>query len=579
MKKVSQYSRCAVLLFTLCGSLSAYAGNLTSAVNRNQASTSETLLLTVTYDDQVDSSALDIKALEANFEILGVSPKSSSSVSVVNGQATRQSSTVWNITLLPKRQGNLTIPAFTINNDTSQKIVIKVDNSAQTSSSTQPLQVWVSASSGSVYPDQQLLVEVELSAQSNISNLNGAQLIIEGAEVHALDQQNFQRIDNGIARQVVMLKYAIFAKQPGELVIPAMTFTGVKNGRRSIFGSRGQQVVARSKTLPITVKELPGENSAPWFPADGVEIRSEWSGDTANLRVGEPVTRTITITARGQRANVIPPLDRPQDSDGYKSYKDQAQLDNQTSRDGFISTRIESEAIIPSKSLLESASDGREIILPELKLSWWNVKLAKWQQAILPAETLTVFAATGAAADTTTAQQAEILASQPQSGYLGLVHGNTLTWQLISLFMGLIIALQLCIIVRLKKSPGNSNHADDGKESERPVWAQLQKTLKTENPAAIRADIIHWAKSALENTQPISLQTIVDYSESSELKQELGKLDTCLYTDLYKGDSEFDANRLNHALTALRKRILEKEKQPKQQRYDLQPLYKDHTTE
>ena len=103
-----------LIIMLLQLSTTVNAGNLSSTVDRNQISPNETLTLTVTYDEQVDSSQLDLKNLEQDFEILGVSPQTTSSVSIVNGQASRQASTIWTITLIAKRPGTLGIPAFSI---------------------------------------------------------------------------------------------------------------------------------------------------------------------------------------------------------------------------------------------------------------------------------------------------------------------------------------------------------------------------------------------------------------------------------------------------------------------------------
>ena len=64
----------------------ALAATLTSTVNRNSMSTNEVLKLTITMDAKVDTSELDLSALSNDFEILGVAPRNSTSISTVNGR-------------------------------------------------------------------------------------------------------------------------------------------------------------------------------------------------------------------------------------------------------------------------------------------------------------------------------------------------------------------------------------------------------------------------------------------------------------------------------------------------------------
>ncbi|MEM7360813.1 MAG: BatD family protein [Pseudomonadota bacterium] len=547
---------------------SAQAATLTATVNRNQVTTNETLQLKVSYDEQVSSSALDLRALEGDFEVLGVSPQTNSSVSVVNGQTTRQSSVVWNITLVPKRQGQLTIPAFAINNDRSQAITISVDNSQQGNSASLPLQVWVSTNYNSIYPAQQLVVEVEISALSNISDLNGPSLIVQGANVEALDQQSFQRIDNGVARQVVVLKYAVFAEQEGELIIPVMTFTGVKNGRRSIFGTRGEQVIARSKQLIIPIKPAPVKAGSQWFPAEAVEIRAGWSGDTAQLKVGEPITRTITITTRGQRAEVIPPVtESATGSAEYKLYADQAQLESKATTDGFVSTRIESAAIVPAMV----PADGGKIILPALSLDWWDVGAKRWKQATYPAQTLVV-TSSGAVIEENqaTSTETDIVGATDQA--VALVDDRIRLWQAITAGLLLLCLIQFAMILRLRKNQTSTPKRVEplARPSEKSAWSQLQKSLRAEDTVAIRSNLIRWLRTITTPTmQQASLQALLVEADNPDLSAAVHGLEAFLY----KAGPDIDLKQMINIVDAHRNQVSKNNKANNSQAGELKPLY------
>ncbi len=533
--RYATYSSVILFFSMLLYSLSAGAASLSSTVNRNTLSTNETLTLTVTSDEQVNASLLDLTPLTQDFQVLNSSPQSSTSFSSVNGRTTTVASTVWTITLVPKREGSLVIPALKVNNAESKAITVTVDNSKQVNSAAQPLQAWVIASGNQVYPSQQLLVEVELSAAADVRDLNGSPLLIKGAEVESLGQQTFQRIDNGVARQIVSLKYAVFANTPGEIIIPVMTFTGIQGGQRSFFANRGKQVVARTEQMNIKVLPQPSGAPHPWFPAEEVTISAAWSGDKSTLKAGVPITRTITITAKGQAASVIPPLIHPNNPEALKSYRDQAQLTSTPTENGFLSTRVESEALV--------ANSSGEITLPELKVHWWNVNANEWEVATLAAQTLTV---SGAATNTVAPR---IDPSPPIN--VPLSSSKNWLWPSISGLFALLCLVQTVVILRMRRSPvANEPHTHENlPEAKR--WRALQATVQAGDALTIRKAILSWAQSAMPNETPVTLMRLIELGQDDELVAAIQSLEHALY----KGQNNFRVSLLKEPLTRLRARL------------------------
>lgn len=562
-----------LIIMLLQLSTTVNAGNLSSTVDRNQISPNETLTLTVTYDEQVDSSQLDLKNLEQDFEILGVSPQTTSSVSIVNGQASRQASTIWTITLIAKRPGTLGIPAFSIQQDHSKAISIQATDGAAVPPSALALTARVSTDRASIYPSQQLIVEVELSAQRNVSDLNGPQLIINGADVELLDQQRYQRIDNGVARQVVTLRYAAYAKQQGELVIPIMTYTGIKGGRRSLFATRGQQVVARTTQLEVPVVALPASNGAQWFPADDVQIGSSWSSDTSDIKVGVPITRTITITAKGQRASLIPPFAKPTSPQNYKTYQDQPQLNNQKTAQGFIGIRTESEAIV--------ASIEGELRLPELKVDWWDVNKSRWRTAILPAQTHTVSTGNIAEISTSTMQSLDTSGLVASAANAPAYTSNPI-WQWLTALLALVCILQFGLIYKLRNRDLSESSVDSPMPSEAAAWATLQTSFNRGEPKAIRKDLIIWAKIVLPEQTHVSLQTISAYADRFKEPNSIGSSNTGLRpalidldSHLFQGGIAFEPGPIKNEIDTLRKQIRKQQTDLSKASGELPPLYQN----
>ena len=89
--------------------------------------------------------------------------------------------------------------------------------------------------------------------------------------------------------------------------------------------------------------------SFQWLPSSKVELTETWNGDLGELRVGEPITRTITMTAEGQTGAQINPLELPSSSD-FRLYPDQAQIETRKTNNGALGVRIESMALVPKPS-------------------------------------------------------------------------------------------------------------------------------------------------------------------------------------------------------------------------------------
>lgn len=547
---------------------SSWAGTLKSNVNRNQIGVNETLTLMVSYDAQVDSSKLDVSSLEQDFEVFNVRPRSNSSISIVNGKRTQVASTLWTITLVPRKEGRLTIPALSVNGDSSQAISIRVSNTdnGNSASASQPLQAWVSSNNKVAYPGQQIIIEVELSAQNGVSNLNGPELVVNNADVEPLGQQSFQKADNGVARQIVKLKYAVFPKSAGELIIPIMTYTGLIGAQGSLFGSRGQQIVARSDQLKIRVNSAPEKDSAPWFPAENVVISSKWSAEPKALKIGEPITRTITITSVAQRSNVIPPLPQIDAVGQYKTYKDQAQLDSKKSERGFVSTRVESEAIVAS-------SEG-ELQLAEVKLPWFDVGAKRWKVAVLPAETIVVSGTAVTLSNDTDLSDgnfADSLKTKQSTKIFGLDH----FWQIAAAVLGLMVVVQFALILKLRAkqrilSPGIDRNSSN-KVAEPAKWRALNQQLKGNDVSAIRRTLLDWSSCYLTDDRPSTLDEAKRYFNDDSLNTQLSQLDKSLF-GLH---TEFDSAELLATLKRLRADASKPKASPQSNNAALKPLYKN----
>ena len=554
-----------ITLVLLIPFTSVHAATLTSVVNRNQVGLNETLTLLVTFDNQVNEDALDLSPLYQNFEILGISPNTSSSVSIINGQATREASTSWRVTLLPRNKGNLTIPSLIVEGARSQAITISVSAVPQGDANSTPLSATINVSSNAVLPEEQILVTILLSAANNVGDLNAPPLQIDGAEVVQLGQDVQRKINNGISRQEITLRYAVFAQTPGTLNIPALIFSGSEGGRTSIFTNRGRQVVARTTPKSITVTPIPQTSLKPWLVANDISISADWAGDVQNIRVGEPITRSVSIVARGQKAEAIPPLLSSSQSSAYQSYQDQAQLKTDTLNSGIQGTRIESEAII--------ANTEGELVLEEQRLQYWNARTNKIETAVLPAQTLEVLPAIVSNSSTTpntvntNTNNLEQHSAPPslfeQQTGIRVSPVSPKLWQWLSAILAMLCLAQALYIF---KTRGTRNTQTDSAESsipesatEKEAWANFiaqlkSKTLKNEHVdskdvAALRKLLQVWTNVFFE--QAVSIDSISELL-SHEAAIQLRSIDSQAFSNATNDALNLDL--VTKELSLLRKR-------------------------
>lgn len=571
IRHLSQVRTVFFKLFTLMliiNSAIVSAATLTSTVNRNSMSTDETLRLVVSIDEKVDSSQLDFSGLDNDFEILGVAPRNSSSISTINGKTTRVSTTQWTITLAAKREGDLQIPAFTVNQNSSQAITIKALSAEKFSSTgnvqSAPLLATGLADKASVYPGEQIIYQIELSAATNVSGLNGSALDIAGAKVEVLSQQQGQRIDNGVARNIIVLKYAIFAEQSGELLIPSITFTGLIGGSRSFFGNQGRKVVGRTNPLPIEIKVKPSSNKAPWFPAEAVIISSSWSADPSLIKTGAPVTRTLTITAQAQLASAIPPLNQPAlTQTSIKSYKDKPTLNDQKTNADFVATRVESEAIV--------VNSAGEVELPAISVDWFNVNTEKWEQAILPAETITV---SGQAVVQSTPIITPVIPSEMSTALPSTSQKTSWLWPLATAALAFICLIQAYFLFRPAPRTNNEPGQNSLKISEAAQWKSVVQSFKSNDPNSIRDSVVKWARSAHPQENLVNLNVLFKQLAPS-LNDSIKRLEESLYSVNTEAYSNKDKAKLREELTDYRQGLIAKylmEKQSKSSA-ELKPLY------
>ncbi|HET8707955.1 MAG TPA: hypothetical protein VFM46_16750, partial [Pseudomonadales bacterium] len=364
--------------------------------------------------------------------------------------------------------------------------------------------------------------------------------------------------------KVAEVKFAVFPQKSGELKIPPMTFEAVVEvpGTQDQFfmfgGPDTKHIVLKSEELTVQVKPKPQNYpaNAPWLPARQLELSENWSGDTNNAKVGEPLTRTLTINASGQLASALPNVETGK-TNGYKIYPDKPQTDEKSGAQGIESTHKEALAVVPTNS--------GAITLPATKIYWWNTETDKLEIAELHSKTLMVGGATNAAPTTITpppspaeAEQAVAPTPEPTPLPVSAQNDHVRIWQAACATLALLWMATIGLYLHARKAKWNAP-ASEGEDPNAKLQKQIV-TLKHLREQAISACHHHQPQTARDSVVKYfaaltpkhnihSLGDIKRHVADAGIVSCIDELESILYKD---DTATWDGNNLAKALGQLK---------------------------
>jgi len=545
----------------------SYADQLIASVDRDTLGVQETFTLTVSADSRV-SEKPDFSLLKNDFEILSNNESQYTSISNSGAEFKK----VWQLTLAPKRAGKLLIPSFTVEKSVSDAIQINVSQKAQTQSNgDESVKVAVDVNKTDIFVQEQILVTIKLISQVNLSQAEMQPLEIKNAVVIPLSEKPKQYVSNINGKQHLILEssYAIFPQESGALIIPSVIYSVVPNVERDLwndpFGrSRSNILRLPTEAQSINVKPVPTLAAGKsWQPANNLTLHETWSASLDHLKMGEPVTRTITISAEGLTGGQIAPL-ASNTIDGLTFYPDQPQnSDNKTTK-GIEGTRVETTAIIPNH--------GGEFTLPEVSVDWWDVNSQSLKTATLPAKKINVLGDAVPAIPIATHNNVSASAPANQTATNTAVVTKTSPWLWASTIFFALLSLALTMYVLHLKSnlKAMQNEFDEAheiiSEKEKHIWDLLKYAASNKDASALRKNVLSWAKFHWPEASIHSLDDVAKLAGKAELTQSLKQLDESLYSN--HPSDVWEPKELLGQLNECRK-----EKNTKKKSEGLKPLY------
>ncbi|MCR5003470.1 MAG: BatD family protein, partial [Bacteroidales bacterium] len=304
-----------------------------------------------------------------DFQLMwGPQKGSSTSIQIVNGKRTKSSQSTFTYILIPRKSGQLTIPAATAvikgktissspvrievvdQNSSSQGNASSSSSSAQSSSSgsvqtgevsSQDIFMKLNLSRTKVVVGEPVTATLKLYQKVNIAGFENAKFPTFNGfwsqETYTPTNIEFHRenVGNSIYDVAVLRKYVLIPQQVGTLTIDPAELVCLVNIRvsnttsNSIFDSFFQddyRTIRKRVTTPavnVHVSNLPGGAPASFGGGVGT-FRMEASVSADSLKANDAGTLTIKISGQGNVALLsAPKVDFPADFEAYDSKAEQ----------------------------------------------------------------------------------------------------------------------------------------------------------------------------------------------------------------------------------------------------------------
>jgi hypothetical protein len=392
----------------------------TASLDRQSIYTGDTTTLHISTSGDDVGEQPDLRPLQKDFDVLGTS--TSTQIQIINGQ--RSDKHEWLVELAPRGKGAITIPALTVGNSQTAALTLQVSEQPATASAQAGQPVFIHAEidppQGDSYVQQQILYTTRLYYRVPLVEASFSKPTIDNAVVEQLgDDRQYDTTIDGQRYQVVERRYAIFPERSGKLTISPTVFSGrmvSATGRQSPFGrmdSMMQQMLNRSgvndpffggtpfgdpgkrlrlasKALSLEIQPRPAAyQNSQWLPTQRLVLQDSWASAPPVIHAGEPVTRTLTLEAKGLEASQLPDL-KLSGSDNLRIYPEQPKLSNRTDGDWIFGRSEQGFAYV--------ASQPGKLHFPSVRVSWWNTLKHEQQNTVLPAIDVTVLPGTGQSA-------------------------------------------------------------------------------------------------------------------------------------------------------------------------------------
>lgn len=209
-----------------------------------------------------------------------------------------------------------------------------------------------------------------------IRRLNDPVLLTGEALIEQLGTDRQYNFRSEEAESLVLeRRYALYPQSTGEILLQPASLQWI--GEDS--GFRTRSFVPDAGTERIEVRAVPSPPAGRWLAAAEVRLREEFEREPNELVAGEPLIRLLEVRVEGQPARQIPEL-RPGDGPNFRHFVERPEYEDIVTGAGLVGVRRQRAALL--------ALRGGDVVLPAIRLNWWNTAGERWETAELPPRTL-----------------------------------------------------------------------------------------------------------------------------------------------------------------------------------------------
>lgn len=496
----------------------AFAESLTVQTDRTEVPSNQSFTLFITYRGASDGQAPDLSEVKKLFEVSDINTRSN--IRNINGR--REVVLEWYATLFPRKEGKLLIPSLSVNGAQSKPLVVRVTEAAR----NRYVFVETEVDQGPVYTQQQIVLKYKVFYSANVRNAQvGEALQVADALQEQIKTENYTEMRDGVEYNVAEIAYLIYPQSSGVLNIPSVSwiFSYVDNRRMTTVREQSKEVMIRVKPQPESFPR-----GATWLPAKNVALSERWSKDPQSFKVGEPITRTITLDASGLMSSQLPKIFKETDSDAFKVYPDQPNLSDEPSKAGMQARRVESAAVI--------VNQNGTTTLPAMRIPWWNVDTDTLEYAEIPAREVQAIGQASRPYQQNSVKGSETPSDTNVSTELSLEHKAHLNlWRAIAIIASLlaigfaVLWVRLAIRVRAQQRAASTDEQQTSKNL-KLQQRHLHKACKSAKPDKIRASLLAWAAAYWPQQPPQTLQQMAARINNKKISSGLEALDQALYS-------------------------------------------------
>lgn len=555
----------ALLSFVLALNMTnvqAQTTSISTSVDKTQVPLGQSLNLEINYSNSQPPQA-DLTELRQDFDVVGV--MESTNINIINGQHNMEY--VRKFKIIPKREGDLTIPVFTDKQgNKSAPITIKVlpadavVSAPANANASAPVQNEPQFSmrgrinNNNPYVQQEIIYTLSLldsgglQGREPVFELNNKDWVIRSIGTPDINPL----VVKGKKMREITFKYAMFPQRSGKLTVPAARFEGYTLSRpkkridpfADLFGddlsatlgftfAEQNPVILRSKPIEIDVKSIPAANNGNWWlPAQDVMLADKWEPDTTQFKVGEAIHRTVYLKADGVLDNQLPELQFAS-VNGIKQYPEKPATEMSADKGRVVSIMKLSNVYIPSQA--------GKITIPEMKVNWFDINDQKIKTATLPAKEINIIG-TSVATEPNISAEPTTFAKEPQVLPQGIEAPTAPTpvaseqkisdLHLLLIALGAFVLGILLTVLLMRKTSTPKEHG-------LKHWhKQVLADAKNRDFRGLRDALLNWGADKFNCAKLNNFSELKDLVKDKAFAEELDKLNALLYTE---NNVEWDA--------------------------------------